>query len=160
MEEILLSLPLADVEVIIKPVASRSRPEHNMFFALCRKAAKDWPEKTPSKFKPDNEYHLIAWLLCKVKHRTSVALPLCLNDLQIKAMTAFAISCMHAVQAKDKYAFVAEHKDSLHLLIPKSISVDELPNQSDFHRIVTTCEEYLYRETGWTWEFLKRQRAA
>lgn len=118
---------------------ARSIPQHKRFFGVLRAAFFHWPEV--SKFQPESEEHLRAYLLVKTGHHT-------LHSVQVNttAIDTVLTTVRTALRAAGSYAFVETDGHDIKIFKPKSIAFHKL-SSSAFNTLNQKVEE-VYRENG------------
>lgn len=122
----------------------RNPKVHNLFFAACDAAAKQWPEGEEPYPEGDGDM-LRGWLLCKAGHCVR------LDDFKPEQIASI-ITLIQSLRAEDKYAYVKPYQkkdgsDWLAVFIPKSISY-EAADEADFAPVKTDCIERMENTLG------------
>lgn len=131
----------------------RSKPHHNLFFAVVALAFKNWPES--SDFLPDSTEHLRAYLICSAAPEFREALfTIDMRTPNFNEMvTALGIA---GAQKRICFPRVDFKRGKMYIVAPKSIAWEKM-DQAQINELSNKVSEVLLEETGLSFDDYKRE---
>lgn len=141
------------VSVKVKAGNGRSSKHHRLFFGAIIKAFMNWPDS--HEFKPQDDEHLRAWLLCKAGYRDVTT-----HELQDASMAESVAAMIEAsINQSKAHGFAVYNNNLVYVLTPKSISWGKLP-QEEFNKISQSVSDILKAEINMSLDDFKNQEEA
>lgn len=137
-----------------EPKHNRSTPQLRRFYAIIRAAYLNWPDSTPSGFRPHSEEHLRRWLEMRAGLFTVT------KQLRIRSMDPdYAYMTIRALfeHSEDTTLFLELDGNLLTQKKVKSIAYEAMKESAEFSRLKDAICEIIEIEVGVAPEKLLRE---